>query len=188
MYSKNTSYNCSLLFWLGFLRCTRSHNCICKTHNATISECSLQTFYIWMETHLDVRNNSESQRNESVQRKWKEWMKKRNIGNREVQHPRKCWSSACASDLCQHYRRCQGNQEHTHKAIMGLLLQRKTQTNATRKTVRSPHILLFMQTDIFYSSWIPLLFLISLIRNGTLPSKAVQWLPHAVWQIANTAC
>lgn len=41
---------------------------------------------------------------------------------------------------------------------------------------------------IFYSSWIPLLFLISLIRNGTLPSKAVQWLPYAVWQIANTAC
>lgn len=115
-----------------------------------------------------------------------EW--KRNIGNREVQHPRKCWSSACASDLCQHYRRCQGNQEHIHKAIMGLLLQRKTQTNATRKTACSPHILLFMQTDIFYSSWIPLLFLISLIRNGTLPSKAVQWLPHAVWQIANTAC
>lgn len=121
-------------------------------------------------------------------KKMKRMDEKRNIGNREVQHPRKCWSSACASDLCQHYRRCQGNQEHIHKAIMGLLLQRKTQTNTTRKTACSPHILLFMQTAIFYSSWIPLLFLISLIRNGTLPSKAVQWLPHAVWQIANTAC
>lgn len=71
MYSKNTSCNCSLLFGLELLRCTRSHNCINKLHNATISEWSLQMFYIWVETHLGVRNNSESQRNESVQRKMK---------------------------------------------------------------------------------------------------------------------
>lgn len=122
--------------------------------------------------------------------KWKEWMKKKKtIGNREARHPRKCWSSACASDLCQRYRRCQGNQEHIHKAIMGLFCCREKPTQMQQEKAASyPHIALFMQTDTFHSSWNPLLFLMSLIRNGTLPSKAVQWLPHAVWQIANTAC
>lgn len=179
MYSKNTSCNCSLLFGLEFLRCTRSHNCIIsfimQLFQSDLCRCFIygwRRIWVWGTT----QNPKETK---AFKEKWKEWMKK-NIGNREVQHPRKCWSSACASDLCQHYGRCQGNQEHIHKAIKGLLLQRKTHTNATRKTVSYPHVSLFMQTDIFHSSWNPLLFLISLIRNGTLPSKAVQWLPQKV--------
>lgn len=72
------------------------------------------------------------------------------------------------------------------KPLWGFCCREKTHTNATRKTVSYPHISLFMQTDIFHSSWNPLLFLISLIRNGTLPSKAVQWLPQKV--TAQTSC
>lgn len=127
-------------------------------------------FYIWMETHVDVEDNTEIAKKQKCWKKVKR-MDEKNTGNREVQHPRKCWSSACASDLSQHYRRCQGNQEHIHIAIMGLFTAEKNPHKWNQKccvlstcfTLHANwHILLFMT---------PSLFLISLINNGALPSK-----------------
>lgn len=137
-------------------------------------------YTVWVEAHLGVRNNSESQRNESVQRKWKEWMKKKKtLGTERCSSPESADLLLVPVTSANITRGVKATRSTSTKPLWGFCCREKP-TQMQQEKLGPIHT--------FHSSWNPLLFLISLIRNGTLPSKAVQWLPHAVWQSANTAC